>query len=526
MKKIFTLLLSAACFTAMSQTPFLPTSVVVYRVGDGLNPLRGVGTKVFLDEFSSTGTLIQSVEMPTNASGSNFALTSSGSATSEGMLSRSADSRYLLLAGYNSDTGIDVKAASAAVIQRTIARVDALATINISTLLGTTAFSANNVRTATSSDGTNYWAGGANSGIRYGTIGDSSVRVTSATTSANFRALSIFNGQLYASSTSGSTKGILSIGTGLPTDSSNGVLTLLPGIPTTGSPYQFYFADLDVTVPGVDVLYIADDGAATGIQKYSLVGGTWVSNGSLLPAVTGTRGLAAITSGTNVAMVTTTATKMYSLIDASGYNQPITGTFTEMATAATNTAFRGVALAPIAAVAPLKLVSFKAMLANDGANLNWTSANESNTKDFAIERSKDGKEYVAIGHVVAQNKNEAAYTFTDRVPFEGINYYRLKMNDVNDKFTYSPVVTVSNRRSVKTEVFPNPALNNVTVSHSKAGSGATIVITNVDGQQVKLINVQAGAVQTNIAVDKLVRGHYIVVFNNNGDKSIARFMKQ
>ena len=78
MKKIFTFLLLASCFASMAQTPFSPTSVVVYRVGDGLAPLRGVGTKVFLDEFSPTGTLIQSIQMPTTASGANYALTSSG----------------------------------------------------------------------------------------------------------------------------------------------------------------------------------------------------------------------------------------------------------------------------------------------------------------------------------------------------------------------------------------------------------------------------------------------------------------
>ena len=69
------------------------------------------------------------------------------------MLSRSADSKYLLLAGYNSDTGVDVKGATATAIQRTIGRVDASAALNISTLMGTGAFSANNVRCATSADG-------------------------------------------------------------------------------------------------------------------------------------------------------------------------------------------------------------------------------------------------------------------------------------------------------------------------------------------------------------------------------------
>ena len=528
MKKIFTILFLAFSVAGVAQTPFLQTSVIVYRVGDGLAPLRGVGTKVFLDEYSATtGTLVQSVALPTAAAGSNLALTASGSSTSEGSITRSVDGSYLLFAGYNSDTGIDVKTASATAIPRVVARVNALGAINISTNMGTGAFSANNVRTVASVDGSHYWAAGANSGIRYGAIGDTSTRVTSATTTANFRALEIFNGQLYASSTSGSTKGILKIGTGLPTDSGNAAITLLPGLPSTSSPYQFLLLDLSTTIPGPDVLYIADDGAFVGIDKYSFDGTNWISNGSLLPPVSGTRGLAGgIVTGSIVGLVTTTPSKLYSLVDASGYNQPISGTFTELATAATNTAFRGVALAPIANFGPLKLISFQATLLNNKVNLNWTSANEVNVRNFAIERSKDGITYTQIGTVNAKNLTEATYVFSDKSIWAGTTYYRLKMNDNNGSFTYSNVATVSSKGSIKTEVFPNPATNNISVSHSKAASGASITISTMTGQIYKRLNVEAGTVQTSIALDNLVSGNYIVTFNNNGEKTVASFVKQ
>lgn len=528
MKKIFTILLLAISVAALAQTPFLQTSVIVYRVGDGLAPLRGVGTKVFLDEYSATtGTLVQSVALPSTAAGSNLALTASGSSTSEGSITRSADGSYLLFAGYNSDTGVDVKSATATAIPRVVARVNALGAINISTNMGTGAFSANNVRTVASVDGSQYWAAGANSGIRYGAIGDTSTRVTSATTTSNYRALAIFNGQLYASSTSGTTKGIIKVGTGLPTDSSNATLTLFPGLPSTASPYQFLLLDLSTTIPGPDVLYIADDGAFVGIDKYSFDGTTWVSNGSLLPPVSGTRGLAGgIVTGSIVGLVTTTPSKLYSLVDASGYNQPISGTFTELATAATNTAFRGVALAPIAAVSPLKLISFQATLINNKVNLNWTSANEVNVRNFVIERSKDGITYAQIGTVNAKNLTEATYAYSDKSILTGTTYYRLRMNDNNGSFTYSNVATVSSKGSIKTEVFPNPAINNISVSHSKAASGASITISTIGGQIFKSLNVEAGTVQTSVALDNFVSGNYIVTFYNNGEKTVSRFVKK
>ncbi len=531
MKKIFTLLFLAICFSAIAQTPFLPTSVVVYRVGDGTAPLRGVSTKVFLDEYSPTGTLIQSVAMPTVASGANLALTATGSSTSEGLMTLSNDRKYLVLGGYNTDTGfVTPNSTSATLLTRVVGRVDGLAAINTSTSLGTVGFSGNNIRGVASADGSSFYISGSGSGIRRALLGDTtSTRISSSAAlyASNYRSIAIFNNQLYVTSTSGNSKGLLSVGTGLPIDTGN-VVTASPGFPTTGSPYAFFFADLSSTIPGVDVVYVADDGATTGgIMKYSFDGTNWVSNGVALPATTGTRGLAGVVTGTTVALVTTSGgSKLYSLIDASGYNQPLVATFNEMATAGTNMAFRGVALAPTAGIIPLKLISIKAVLSGNGADIKWNTNNEVNVKNYSVERSRDGNEFMSIGNVAAQNRNEANYEFTDKLPLEGINYYRLKKNDANGNYTYSPIVTVVNRRSVKTEVFPNPALNNITVSHAKAVSGATIVITNVDGQQVKSLNVPSGAIQTNITVDNLQRGHYVVVFNNNGEKSVARFMKQ
>lgn len=533
MKRIFTLLFLIVVFeNGKAQVSFQPNSIVVYRVGDGASILRSVSTKVFLDEFSPSGTLIQSIAMPTSTSGTNGALTASGTSTSEGLMTRSTDGTYLVMTGYNTDTGyVGVTSADAALVKRVVGRVDATGAINTSTILGLTAFSGNNIRGVASVDGTSFWISGANSGVRYAPLGDTSIRVSSTASSyvSNYRGVQIFNNQLFVTSGSGSFKGLSTVGIGLPTDTGN-VVTLAPGSAASGGPFQFFFADLSTTVPGLDVLYIADDAAATGIMKYSYDPGTstWLSNGSLLPTVTGTRGLTGVVTGSSVSLfIVSGSSTLYSLIDATGYNQTISGTYTLLATAAANTAFRGVALAPTNAIAPLKLITFRGFLSsNKSVVLNWNATNESNLNDFSIERSKDGKEFEKVGSVVAQNKDETSYSFYDNKPFEGLNYYRLKMNDIDSKYSYSEVVTVVNHKSIKTEVFPNPAINKITVAHVKAESGAFISIRNKEGQQVKTVYVVAGALQTNILVNNLVSDFYILEFNNDGNKSVTQFFKQ
>jgi len=97
---------------------------------------------------------------------------------------------------------------------------------------------------------------------------------------------------------------------------------------------------------------VADDGA-NQIQKWSLVGGTWVQTGGI--TATGVRGLTASVSGTAVTLYGTTGGStstgggtIYTAVDATGYSVNATGTATNLVTlpTASNKAFRGIAFAP------------------------------------------------------------------------------------------------------------------------------------------------------------------------------------
>ena len=532
MKIFFTLILTVFIVTVYGQVPFTQGNVVVFRVGDGSAPLRNVSTKAFLDEYTPVGILVQSIELPRTATGGNFALTASGTATTEGLINLSINRKYITFGGYNADTGIvSVASLASSSYKRVIGRINNAATTNITTSLDS-AFSTYNIRSVISTDGNAFWMSGSGSGIRYTTLGVSAdTRVSSAQQAypSNFRSLNIFGGQLYATTGSGTSFRMVSVGTNTPIDSGN-ILTQFPGVPVTGSPNQFFLADLSTTIPGDDVLYIADDAAATsggGLQKYSYNGTTWVSNGALSPALTPLKGLTGSVIGSTVTLYAVGgAAKLYSLVDASGYNAALTAPFVELATVGTNMAFRGVALAPEPLVAPIKLVSFNASLSQGMVNLTWKTNNESNVSEFVVERSVDGVKFSTLDKAEATNQSEAMYSSKDASPIKGINYYRLKTVDNDATFKYSEVVSINILKSTKLTVFPNPVQNNVKISHDRASAGATIKLLTADGQQVKTFNVQTGAVQTSLLVSELSRGHYIVVYENDGEKTTSKFIKQ
>jgi hypothetical protein len=528
MKKIFTLLSLLISLAGIAQ--FTPGNVVVVRVGTGAGSLANTGNAVFLDEFTPAGTLVQSVALPTTVVGANKRLVLSGTSTSEGMIQLSPNGQYLALAGYDSDVpaASSLTASASATVNRTVAIIDQAENINTSTAL--TDFSTgSSPRAAITTNGTNIWVAGGAGGVRYTTLG-STTSTQLSTTVTNMRTLNIANNQLYTSTGSGSIR-VATVGTGLPTAAGE-TITNLPGFPTTGSPYQFVLLDMDAGVAGPDVLYVADD--AAGIQKYSLVGGNWTLNGTMGTGADTYRGLTGkVIAGPAVQLYSarkggssaTGGGELVSVLDASGYNTAPVSTITLMSTAAANTAYRGVAFTP-GSILPLNLLSFGASLSDNKVTVNWTTANEVNVAGYEIERSVNGKDFMPISLVQAENAGATKqYSYIDPRAVAGMSYYRLKMKDNDGSYKYSQIATIKNSM-VGVSLYPNPVRSAVTIQHESADKGATVSIVGMNGKQLITMNVQPGAVQTTIEAGKLAPGAYMVIYTNNGMKQTKQFIKE
>src|SRR5438105_3137270 len=200
-----TVLLVLVCLSSAAMgAPIIPGDVVVYRVGDGAAALANTGNAVFVDEYTPAGALMQSIAMPTTASGVQKQLIASGTATSEGLLTVSPDGKYVAVTGYGRDLGLtgSVASTAAASVPRVVGIIKAsTGGVDTSTALSDFA-DANNPRSAVTSDGTNIWVAGAAGGARYATLGNTTSTQLS-TTVTNLRAIEIFSGQLYTSTSSG-----------------------------------------------------------------------------------------------------------------------------------------------------------------------------------------------------------------------------------------------------------------------------------------------------------------------------------
>lgn len=352
------LALLAMTFTSIGQVPLTPGNIVIYCAGDGtvdLSLASGNAYPAFLREYTPTGVLVQSIPLPIAVNGTNKICTMGGSTSHGGWVTRSRNGQYLVFTGYNGVPGTaNITIGNG--LERVIGLIDYNAIINTSTALTDYAPSSR-AHSAISTNGTDLWAvgEGTTTFVRYATIGSTtSTDLTSVPPAANF-AVNITDGQLYTSTGSSTNVRIGAIGSGIPTTSGQ-AYNGLPGMPTTGQFYQFNFVDLDASVSGPDVLYIAN--ASAGIQKYSLVGGVWTLNGTVGASTDAYRGLTTVVAGSNVIIYasrrgantsTVAGGDVVTLTDASGYNGVFSGTPTVFGTApgAANTySFRGIAIAP------------------------------------------------------------------------------------------------------------------------------------------------------------------------------------
>lgn len=144
---------------------------------------------------------------------------------------------------------------------------------------------------------------------------------------------------------------------------------------------------------------------------------------------------------------------------------------------------------------PLKLISFSANAAEDVVNLEWTTAEEVNTSHFEIHRSADARNWQVLpGQPPAVGSGGHLYDATDADPLSGVNYYRLKMIDLDGSYAYSHIAAASHRSDLRLQIFPNPATRVIRAVLTRGGDGkaelfhlgGTLVVSQdlIDGKVV------------------------------------------
>jgi hypothetical protein len=333
------------------------TDLALLRVASGSG-----AQKVFIDEYTTGGSLVQSVDMTSHFGQAGFQNTHQATlngAADEGRLQRSPDRQQITYGGYDVAAGGST-AAAARVVAALRNGADATNNGIDTTTSFTNGFTPGAIQGAVT-DGTNDWTAGTgtNNGLRFiNPGGTTSAQVTPA---GDTLAPKLFNYQLFAIA-NGTINSVGPFGIppafGSPPTSGATPLVPLPGVTGLSSPHDFVLMDRDPATPGLDTLYVAD---ATGLKKFSYNAAqqTWVARGST-PDASGlfgitTQSLSLTTGAVDLFVIegSNAGNQVLRYTDATAFNVNLPPTsvanFSPLnpAVFASNGTFRGIAFTPL-----------------------------------------------------------------------------------------------------------------------------------------------------------------------------------
>jgi len=229
----------------------------------------------------------------------------------------------------------------------------------------------------------------------------------------------------------------------------------------------------------------------------------------------------------------TTATPIYiiQIYDADGAGLPADRYYSIQLTgsptlAVTSYNASGKTISPSSpSVLPVELTSFTGAFSNNAVTLNWATASEENNDYFTVERSNNGKTFDALDNISGAGTTVEAqeYTYTDEKPESGVNYYRIKQTDFDEKFTYSKVIAVeTNKEELEIKIYPNPVSSVANIVLPAFDGDTKISVMDVSGREVlsqQVSDINEEAIQLDLS--QLQSGLYIITVTN-GSQVISK----
>jgi len=164
---------------------------------------------------------------------------------------------------------------------------------------------------------------------------------------------------------------------------------------------------------------------------------------------------------------------------------------------------------------PIELTSFAAETENNSVRINWNTASETNNDFFTIERSKDGISFEELKNIDAagNSKTNLNYTDYDRMPFEGISYYRLKQTDFDHSISYSQIKAVMfDEKVIGLQIYPNPSKGSLTLDTKEPVNLNGLKMINVLGEEVNFKTEMLN--DFSLQISNLSSGVYFLVYVN------------
>lgn len=188
--------------------------------------------------------------------------------------------------------------------------------------------------------------------------------------------------------------------------------------------------------------------------------------------------------------------------------------------------FSAIATTPGVIMLPVELLYFNVVLKNNRPYLSWATAMEENNDYFAIERSKDGENFISIGIAKGAGNTieKQFYDFVDATAITGTNYYRLKQVDFSGAFEYSPITSVLlTAPATNVRLYPNPTSSMFYMQLPMNWANAHLKIIHITGKVVKQIFITSSL--SAISLEGMASGQYVIQLTHGSQVIRRAFVK-
>lgn len=207
----------------------------------------------------------------------------------------------------------------------------------------------------------------------------------------------------------------------------------------------------------------------------------------------------------------------YAFVDAAGVQDPTPATYT---------------LTWAGPVPVTGLVAY-ASLNGYASSVTWRTETEQNTSYFMVERSTDNINFTATGSQVPASGNSSTrknYGMTDdvsRMIQQPVIYYRVKLYDLDGRYTYSNTVVVRPGKAQGITVWPNPFSDAISIRVNASQPGRySIRLLDAGGKLITTANRYFASGSSQAVIEGLgpvARGVYFLEMTNNETGEVSRY---
>ena len=181
---------------------------------------------------------------------------------------------------------------------------------------------------------------------------------------------------------------------------------------------------------------------------------------------------------------------------------------------------------------PVKLFSFEGEKMQQANSITWKTFEETNIKNYELQRSDNGQQFIKITSVPSKAGTTNSYSFLDNaVNAATPYYYRLKIINSDNSFSYSSTILIkADKESSNIIIFPNPAVDMINANFVlDKQTRCKVAILNAAGAIVKTAApplFEKGNNNYSISVKNLPAGEYIFSVTAGEKQFVKSFIKR